>query len=173
MSKYDKLGAYLKSRGTAFVPMTFAEIERVLGFKLPASQKHPAWWSNSTSNNVMTQVWLDAGYRTEQIDVIGKKLVFRRTADAPTDTSPRAASGLSESASEYREAPQSPREFAEKNGMLRPRRHPAFGALKGTFWIDPNWDLTKPSMDEEELAEWEASLDRKADMIEAGLRRKP
>jgi hypothetical protein len=44
--------------------------------------------------------------------------------------------------------------------------------MKGTFWIDPNWDLTKASLDEDELAEWDKSLDRKADLIDAGMRRK-
>src|ERR1700744_5837808 len=30
------------------------------------------------------------------------------------------------------------------------RRHPAFGALKGTFIIEPGWDLARPAMDPEE-----------------------
>ena len=50
--------------------------------------------------------------------------------------------------------------------------HPAYGALKGTFTIDPSWDLTNPVFDEDEMSEWEASLERKAKLIEEGLRRK-
>jgi len=54
----------------------------------------------------------------------------------------------------------------------KPRRSPLFGALKGTFWVDPNWDLTKPAMSEDELAEMFANIERTADLIEAGLRKK-
>ncbi|MDE3116214.1 MAG: hypothetical protein KGL26_11485, partial [Pseudomonadota bacterium] len=82
MSKYEPLGTYLREQGTELVRMTFAQIERIVGTKLPKSRQHPAWWSNSTSNNVMTQVWLDAGYRTEQVDVAHERLVFRRIAGA-------------------------------------------------------------------------------------------
>jgi len=150
MSKYDRLGDYLKQKGLNSIPMTFAEIERVVGTKLPKSQEHQAWWSNSTSNNVMTSVWLDAGYETEQVDMEGKKLVFRRVRPAAT--------GMAEE----------PREF--RGSDAKPLgRHPAIGALKGTFTIEPGWDLTKPAMDPDELAEWEASLDRKADLIEQGM----
>ncbi len=35
MSKYERLGEFLKSQRTKEVPMTFAEIERVIGSKLP------------------------------------------------------------------------------------------------------------------------------------------
>ena len=59
--------------------MTFAEIERVIGGKLPPNSLNiPAWWSNNPSNNVMTKVWLSAGFRTEQVDVKSRKVVFRR-----------------------------------------------------------------------------------------------
>lgn len=50
------------------------------------------------------------------------------------------------------------------------KKHPMAGALKGTFTIAPGWDLTRPSLDEDELAEIEANLDRTADLIEEGLR---
>lgn len=81
MGKYDPLGDYLRSKQTAEVPMTFADIEQVIGASLPpASERHPAWWSNNPSNNVMTKVWLDAGYRTERLDLGGRRLVFRRAA---------------------------------------------------------------------------------------------
>ncbi|MBV8976859.1 MAG: hypothetical protein JO261_08355 [Alphaproteobacteria bacterium] len=159
MSKYDRLGDYLRDRGWAEIPMSFAEIERIVGTKLPKSQENPAWWSNSTTNNVMTKVWLDAGYRTEKVNIAGRKLVFRRIAPVA------AGGGMSESPSEYRQADDG---VAKKS-----RRHPAFGALKGTFWIDPEWDLTKPTMSEEELDEMEANLERTADLIDAGFRKKP
>ena len=70
MGKYDPLGEFLTRRSAEMAPMTFAEIEQVLGRKLPpAAGKHAAFWSNNPSNNVMTKVWLDAGYRTEQLDL--------------------------------------------------------------------------------------------------------
>src|SRR5215471_7502611 len=88
MSKYDALGTFLNKQATTCVPMTFREIEKVTGAKLPNSKRYPAWWSNNTWNNVMTKVWLDAGYRTEQVDVAHERLVFRRVgrSDMREDT---------------------------------------------------------------------------------------
>lgn len=155
MGKYDRLGAWLRENGARRIPMTFDEIEKVIGVALPKSQNHQAWWSNSTSNNVMTQVWLDAGYRTEQVDIAGRRLVFRR-ADPPDNQ------GVGEG----------PRMFKPAEPQFPPlgtkvARHPASGAMKGTFWVDPNWDLTQPALDPEDLAQWEAKLDRIADEMEA------
>src|ERR1051326_4072218 len=85
MSKYDPLGKFLREQKRSEVPMTFAEIERVTGVKLPPkAQQHRAWWSNNPGNNVMTKVWLAAGFRSEQVDMDGKKLVFKRGASAAT-----------------------------------------------------------------------------------------
>ncbi len=106
--------------------MTFAEIEKVVGFKLPKSQVYPAWWSNNPTNNVMTRAWLAAGYKTEQVDVEGKKLVFRRTKPAVS-----AHGG-------FAEAPAA-------SEAKQPRRHPLFGWMKGTFTIAPGTDLTAPA----------------------------
>lgn len=80
MSKYDPLTGHLAARQAERVPMSFDEIERLLGFRLPASARaHRAWWSNNASNNVMTRAWLAAGYRTEEVDLDGRRLVFRRS----------------------------------------------------------------------------------------------
>jgi hypothetical protein len=103
--------------------MTFREIERLVGVPLPASSRYPAWWSNNPSNNVMTQIWLDAGFRTEQVDTGAKKLVFRRVEQSTT-----TANGLSEPA----------RPFARG-------RHPLLGALKGIVRVLKKDDLTKPA----------------------------
>lgn len=77
--KYAPLRDYLSSRNTTEVPMTFEEIERTIGQRLPAkASNHRAWWSNNPSNSVMTKAWLEAGYKSEQVDMASRKLVFRK-----------------------------------------------------------------------------------------------
>jgi len=117
MSKYAELGSYLKRQPAERVPMTFAEIERVTGVKLPPSaSKHRPWWSNNPDNSVMTKVWLDAGFESEQVDMAARKLVFRRVR------APQAAGGEGE-------------DFI----------HPAYGAMKGLIRIMPGVDITQPA----------------------------
>ena len=119
MSKYDPLTEHLMRRGQARIPMRFSEIEAVLGFQLPSSKSYRAWWSNNPSNNVMTKAWLAAGYRTEQVDLEGERVVF---------------------------AKQDKDEASKKEPTGRPKgRHPAWGALKGTTIIRPGTDLTEPA----------------------------
>ena len=120
MGKYSRLGEFLRTQRGKEVPMTFAEIERVIGSKLPPnSPQYPAWWSNNPSNNVMTKVWLAAGFRTEQVDIKSRKVVFRRIEQTP---------------------PEAPAPQAKKGG-----RHPIFGALKGSVHIPEGIDLTEPA----------------------------
>src|SRR4029079_5573014 len=113
MSKYEALRTHLASQTGDRIPMTFEEIEDVLGFKLPKSQAYPAWWSNNPTNNVMTNEWLAAGYKTEQVDIEGRKLVFRRAEqpDRPGVTKPSVPA---------------------KPGPKDARRHRLFGWMKGT-----------------------------------------
>lgn len=159
MSKYQPLGAYLNKQFASHIPMTFAEIERVIGTSLPPSAyDHRPWWSNNPSNNVMTKTWLEAGFETEQVDMVSKKLVFRRVKPA----SPQSG-GLNDA----------PRDFVPADGERKVRRSPLFGALKGTFTIEAGWDLTRPALDPDELAEWEKRLEEKANLYEKGLSGKP
>ena len=61
MGKYEPLGQFLRDQRTSEVPLTFREIEKITGVKLPPkAQHHRAWWSNNPNNNVMTKVWLAA-----------------------------------------------------------------------------------------------------------------
>ena len=84
MSKYEALGEFLRQQDSELVPLSFADVERITGVKLPPSaDKHPPWWSNNPSNNTMTRVWLDAGFESEQVDLLGRKLVFRRARYHP------------------------------------------------------------------------------------------
>ena len=133
MSKYDQLGVFLNAQKTQEVPMTFAEIERVIGTSLPRSCRYPAWWSNSPSNNVMTQIWLDAGFKTERVDISARKLVFRRVG-RPTAPAPQWPAGNTPATGGMAEAA---RPFARNH-------HPLLGALKGIIRTIKT-DLTKPA----------------------------
>src|SRR6266849_3638309 len=88
MTKYSNLGEFLRDQKNSSIRLTFAEVERIIGHKLPPSARYPAWWSNHPSNNVMTKVWLAAGFKTEQVDVVGRKLVFRRLRKASMNQEP-------------------------------------------------------------------------------------
>ena len=150
MSKYDALGRYLRNQKAGHVPMTFGEIERVTGTKLPNSKQYPAWWSNNAWNNVMTKVWLEAGYRSEQVDIEGERLVFRRDGPQPGK--------MQESAAMFEPSPKS-----------KATGHPMVGALKGTFTIELGWDLTASALGAEELDELDAGIDKTADLIDRGI----
>jgi hypothetical protein len=126
VTKYAPLGDHLRKQRGSEVRMTFAQIERIIGGKLPPSQHNRAWWSNNPWNNVMTKVWLDAGFVTEQVDIESRKLVFRRVAEEHTPMG------------QFEEAPQ-------KAGQFGSGRHPLFGALKGLVRIPAGTDLTEPA----------------------------
>jgi len=125
MSKYDPLGHFLATQRFNEVPMTFAQIEKVLGFPLPEkSPAYRAWWSNNPDNSQMTKVWLSAGFRTEKVDLASGRLVFRRIV-------PRNGHRGSDP--------------CDNTGSRKPGQHPGFGAMKGLTTIAPNTDLTAPA----------------------------
>lgn len=126
MGKYEPLRAFLLAQEREFVPMTFAEIERVIGSDLPKSKNFRAWWSNNPWNNVMTKEWLEAGYQTESVDVEGEKLVFRRIRKVQHMPN---AEGFAET----------------QQAELASGREPGFGFMKGLLTIEPGYDLTTPS----------------------------
>lgn len=83
MGKYDPLGTYLARRTEAEVPMTFRQIEALIGAPLPpAATRHRAWWSNNPDNSAITRTWRDAGFRAFQVDMTAGTLVFRREEGA-------------------------------------------------------------------------------------------
>ena len=87
MSKYDQLEIYLRDQPWNEVRMTFAEIERVMGAKLPKSaQRYRAWWSNNPSNSGLTRAWLNAGYRSEQVDLPGRETCVQANSQTRAGT---------------------------------------------------------------------------------------
>lgn len=154
MSKYAKLGSYLRAQPGDAVEMTFAEVERVIGSRLPPSAlRHRGWWSNNTENNVATKEWVDAGYATEDVDLRGQAVRFRRVQrgnlveqagggghESTAESATRLAEGASAWAVASTQAGVGPGSEPD-----RPVRHPLFGAHRGMIWIAPGTDLTQPA----------------------------
>ena len=139
-SKYDPLKRFLLARKDSHIPMTFAEIERILGRPLPASARtHRAWWSNNPTNNVMTYAWLEAGYRTAHVDLAGERLVFVRSAEV----SP--------------EAIEEPLASGQRAVPLTPSKRPLYGLMRGSLRVREGVDLTVPA-----APEWAASAETEA-----------
>lgn len=117
MGRYDPLQKFLSQQTGNEVAMTFDQLERIIGAKLPSSAlKGNAWWSNNPTNHAQAVAWLKAGFETVNVDRNARKLVFRRrpaTSDFTTSDEPVEC-------------------------------HPAIGALKGLLWIAPGYDLTQP-----------------------------
>jgi hypothetical protein len=90
--RYTPLTDFLRAQATRNVRLTFGDIERVLGRKLPASaRRHQAWWSN-TKTHSYAKAWMDIGWRTRALDLASESIVFERGI------------GTSESATEFRHA---------------------------------------------------------------------
>jgi len=76
--KYLPLYDYLLALELKDWPASFAEIERILGFALPKSAySYPAWWSNG-SGMPHSAMWLDAGWRTRDLNLTRKRVHFSR-----------------------------------------------------------------------------------------------
>ncbi len=113
--KYQPLNEYLSTKSGSHIALSFRDIERILGTKLPLSaRKHRPWWSNNPTNSVMTKAWLRAGYRTEQVDMERGRLVFRRQPHSGHAT--------------------------RKGHVLR-----FYGCMKGMITIAENCELTDPA----------------------------
>jgi hypothetical protein len=118
--KYAPLREFLRRQSGAVVRMSFNEIERVIGAKLPPTARHRAWWSNNEQNSVMTKAWKDAGFESEDVDIKGRRVAFRRVR---ADGDDAGASSLA----------------------VTVERHPLIGWMKGTLTIAEGVDLAKPA----------------------------
>ncbi len=121
MSKYSPLKSHLKSMGLKEIPITFEEIETVIGSRLPPSaRKFRPWWNNNPSDSAIAHAWLAAGYKSAQVDLKRKSLTFIRD-DSHSDS----------------DASITPSET-----------HPVFGCMRDTVTIPADTDLSQPAMPE-------------------------
>ena len=74
--KYRALTDYLTNTAKDQVQLSFAEIEQILGFKLPSSaREHRAFWANTTTHSIALS-WLNCGYETEVVDLTHETIIF-------------------------------------------------------------------------------------------------
>lgn len=77
MTKYAPLTHHLRATNADRLPMTFAELEALLGFALPPSaRKHRAWWANNPATHVNAAAWHQAGYQSQAVDLAAERLAF-------------------------------------------------------------------------------------------------
>lgn len=80
MSKYDPLYHWLARQSRKEITLTFNELEKILGFKLPSSaSRYPAWWDNeegAETRHVQCKAWFDAGFRVSRPDFLNRTVVF-------------------------------------------------------------------------------------------------
>ena len=77
--KYGPLYRFLHEFDGLEWSATFAAIERILGFRLPASaHTYPAWWANEhrRGRHVQARAWLEAGWKARSLDLERKTVVF-------------------------------------------------------------------------------------------------
>jgi hypothetical protein len=80
MAKYDPLRHYLQGSSKPRLELTFKEIEEVVDSLPKSALDHSAWWSNEIGGrHVQAPAWLEAGYKVESIDLIGRRVRFSRS----------------------------------------------------------------------------------------------
>lgn len=78
MGKYDTLHDHLRRRQLSPWKVSFNDIAALVPGGLPASAfSHATWWSNSDSH-VEASAWLEAGWRTERVDLGRRSVTFVR-----------------------------------------------------------------------------------------------
>lgn len=126
MSRFEPLTQFLQNQPGNEVRLSFAQIEQIVGFRLPAAaQQERAWWSNAPSEDAGIKAWRAAGFRSEAVDLAAGELTFRRESEPD-----RASTEV------------------QVEGELPP----IFGFMKGTVTIMPGTDLTEPA--DPDLADW-------------------
>lgn len=79
LQEYKKLYSHLCGLEAGEWKTTFGEIESIIGFGLPDfARKDRGWWANKrlVKGLVITSLWVEAGWKTTDVDMDAEKLVF-------------------------------------------------------------------------------------------------
>ena len=83
VSKYEPLLQHLAGTRAKYLDLSFPEIEVILATPLPPSaRRHQAWWANQQGEgHVQSNAWMDAGFRTENLDLTSETVSFRKVPE--------------------------------------------------------------------------------------------
>ena len=84
----------------------------------------------------MTQIWLDAGYKTESVNTASEKLIFCRVSPLENPHNNNTPGSDNTAGSDNNVI------ATKQNGA---HRHPVFGCMQGTVTIPDDVDLTQPA----------------------------
>jgi len=80
-SRYAPLAIWLQQQPLRQekIPLTFKQIEEIIGEALPTSARgHRSWWANDSVGHVQSRQWLDVGWRISNIVMPEEKVIFTR-----------------------------------------------------------------------------------------------
>lgn len=77
-AKYRGLTEYLLKSGEDSITLTYAQIERILGFPLPSTAKNykQAYWANTTTHSYSSS-WMGIGYKA-RVNLDSDQVTFIR-----------------------------------------------------------------------------------------------
>lgn len=140
-TKYHPLFEHLLFSGQGETMMTFAQIESILGAKLPPSaRRREEWWSNSPRGHSQAVAWMRANYKTTRVDLAKETIVFRLNGW------PEGYSKVKLPLTGQSDAPIGLGESGQKE-YVASGAHPLFGIWVGRVTLVPGVDYTKPAFD--------------------------
>ena len=78
MRKYDPLMNVLNKCEKEEITLSYEEIEKIIGDKLPATaHKKKEWWSNNDITHTQSSAWSDVGFEVISV-ILGQAVTFRK-----------------------------------------------------------------------------------------------
>ncbi|MEX2534325.1 MAG: hypothetical protein WD273_01900 [Trueperaceae bacterium] len=78
-SRYAGIATFLQGQSGDTAEASFGNLEEAIGNTLPASaERHRAWWAN-TERNTQARVWMEEGWRVDQVDFDRRTVTFSRS----------------------------------------------------------------------------------------------
>lgn len=88
MGKYEPLRDYLAARPGEEEPMTFGQVERLVGPLPESAREHRAWWGNDGYKS-QSIAWQAAGWHVVSVDQAASQVLFARGTKSGTSATRR------------------------------------------------------------------------------------
>ena len=75
--RYKKLKEWLWVQSKSTVILTFDELEKIIGYRLPDKSKTKLWWTGQWTGGVYAAAY-DTGYAVHKVDFTAGTVIFRR-----------------------------------------------------------------------------------------------